>query len=229
MAKTPPIKDAQSSALRWLNYEAHKDSYDYGNSQTHCNRILLQAEPQIGKTGTYLCLIRELRLNILGKARVLLTSPATFDEGSFYQWKHRNNPDESVITDVDECKYWQFPYWKTIATCPSLLDKPVEMGKYSIGGCFYSHDMEENPFIFLKKEGKTLIKTGHQNLKTDDCSNGPRAWHWYHFEKCAECGRLLQGKESKLENVVIDIAGITVTVTCSLPSNCPSFTQLKEK
>lgn len=229
MAKTPPIKDAQSSALRWLNYEAHKDSYDYGNSQTHCNRILLQAEPQIGKTGTYLCLIRELRLNILGKARVLLTSPATFDEGSFYQWKHRNNPDESVITDVDECKYWQFPYWKTIATCPSLLDKPVEMGKYSIGGCFYSHDMEENPFIFLNEEGKTLIKTGHQNLKTDDCSNGPRAWHWYHFEKCAECGRLLQGKESKLENVVIDIAGITVTVTCSLPSNCPSFTQLKEK
>ena len=229
MTKTPRIKDAQSSALRWLDYEAHKDSYDYGNSQTHCNRILLQAEPQIGKTGTYLCLIRELRLKILGKERVLLTSPATFDEGSFYQWKQRNNPDESVITDVDECKYWQFPYWKTIATCPSLLDKPVEMGKYSIGGCFYSHDMEENPFIFLKKEGKTLIKTGHQNLKTDDCSNGPRAWHWYHFEKCAECGRLLQGKESKLENVVVDIAGITVTVTCSLPSNCPSFTQLKEK
>ena len=229
MAKTPRIKDAQSSALRWLDYEAHKDSYDYGNSQTHCNRILLQAEPQIGKTGTYLCLIRELRLNILGNERVLLTSPSTFDEGSFYQWKERNNSDESVITDVDECKYWQFPYWKTIATCPSLLDKPVEMGKYSIGGCFYSHDMEENPFIFLKEEGKTLIKTGHQNLRTDDCSNGPRAWHWYHFEKCAECGRLLQGKESKLENVVVDIAGITVTVTCSLPSNCPSFTQLKEK
>ncbi|XP_022807894.1 uncharacterized protein LOC111344892 [Stylophora pistillata] len=229
MTKTRTIKDAQSSALRWLNYEAHKDSYDYGNVQTHCNRILLQAEPQIGKTGTYLCLLRELRLDILGKENVFLASPSAFDEGSFYQWKERDNPDESVIGNMDEGEDWQFPYWKTIETSPSLCGKPVGTGKYSIAGCFYAHDVEEDPFTLLKGNERKLIKTGHQNLKTDDCSNGLRAWHWYHFEKCAECGRLLQGRESILENVEVNIDGIPVTVTCSLPSNCPSFTQLKEK
>ena len=60
MTKTRKKKGTHSSSLRWLDYEAHKDSYDYENKQTHCNRILLQAEPQIGKTGTYLCLIRDL-------------------------------------------------------------------------------------------------------------------------------------------------------------------------
>ena len=47
MAKTPPIKDAQSSALRWLNYEAHKDSYDYGNSNA------LQQNPSASRTSDW--------------------------------------------------------------------------------------------------------------------------------------------------------------------------------
>ena len=228
MTTTRKEKGAHSSSLRWLDYEAHKDSYDYENEQTHCNRILLQAEPQIGKTGTYLCLIRDLRLDILGKERVLLTSPAAFDEGSFYQWKERDVPDESVVREMDEWKDWQLPFWKTIETSPSLHEKPVGTGKYSIGGCFYTHDMEEIPYILLKGEKQKLVKTGHQRLKTDDCSNGLRAWHWYHFEKCAECGRRLQGRESIQENAKVDIDGIPVTVRCSLPSNCPSFAQLKE-
>ena len=58
-----------SSPLRWPDYEASKDSYDHENQRKHCNRILLQAEPQIGKTGTYLCLIKLLRLDILGKKK----------------------------------------------------------------------------------------------------------------------------------------------------------------
>ncbi|XP_022807899.1 uncharacterized protein LOC111344893 isoform X2 [Stylophora pistillata] len=229
MTRTRKRKEAHSSSLRWLDYEAHKDSYDYENEETHCNRILLQAEPQIGKTGTYLCLIRDLRLDILGKEKVFLTSPAAFDEGTFYRCKESDNPDESVIKEMDEWKDWQFPFWKAIETSPSLYKKPVGTGKYSIGGCFYSHDMEESPFILLKGEKQKLVKTGYQNLKTDDCSNGLRAWHWYHFEKCAECGRLLQGRESVLENVEAGIDGIPVTVTCSLPSDFTSFAQLKEK
>ncbi|XP_022803416.1 uncharacterized protein LOC111340781 [Stylophora pistillata] len=229
MTKTRKTIDTKFSALRWLDYEAHKDSYDHENVQTHCNRILLQAEPQIGKTGTYLCLIRDLRLDILGKETVMLASPSAFDDGIFYQCRENNYPDESILRERDERENWQFPYWKTIETSPSLYDKPVGTGKYSIGGCFYTHDTEKNPFILLKEEGRTLIKTGHQNPKTDDCSNGLRAWHWYHFEECAECGRLLQGRESILENVEIHIDGKPVTVTCSLPSNCPSFTQLHEK
>ncbi|PFX11991.1 uncharacterized protein LOC111318964 [Stylophora pistillata] len=228
MTKTSKKKDTQSSPLRWLDYVAHKDSYDYGNEQKHCNRILLQAEPQIGKTGTYLCLIRDLRLDILGKEGVMLASPAAFDEGNFYQRRESNYPDESILRERDERENWQFPYWKTIETSPSLHEKPVGTGKYSIGECVYTHDTEESPFILLK-EGRTPIETGREKLRTEDCSNGLRAWRWSHFEECVDCGRLLQGRESIEENVKVDIDGIRVTVRCSLPSNCPSFTQLQEK
>ena len=229
MTKKRKGKDTQSSALRWLDYEAHKDSYDHQNEQKHCNRILLQAEPQIGKTGTYLCLIRDLRLDIIGKEKVSLTSAAGFEEGTFYRHKESDNSEDSVSSEMDEWKDWQFPYWKTIENSPSLYEKPVGTGKYSIGGCFYTHDMEKSPFILLRQERQKPIKTGHQNLKSDDCTNGIRAWHWYHFENCAECGRLLQGKESILETVEVDIDGIPFNVKCSLPSTCPSFTHLMKK
>ena len=229
MAKSSRDKGPTLSPLRWLDYQAQKDSYDHENKQSYCNRILLQAEPQIGKTGTYLCLIKELRLDILGKEKLSPTSPAAFDEGTFYQYKETDTPDESTISDMDEWKDWQFPYWKAIQSSQSLLEKPVGTGKYSIGGCFYTHDTEESPFILMKQEGQKPIKTGYEKLKSDDRTNGVRAWHWYHFETCAECGRLLQGKEPPLETVKVYIDGIPVNVKCSLPSTCPSFTHLMQR
>ncbi|KAJ7381047.1 hypothetical protein OS493_004643 [Desmophyllum pertusum] len=69
MTKSSRSKGTTSSSLRWQGYEAHKDSYDHLNEQAHCNIILLKAEPQIGKTGTYLCLIKDLRLDIIGKEK----------------------------------------------------------------------------------------------------------------------------------------------------------------
>ena len=136
---------ASSYSLRWLDCEAHKDSYDHENKQTHCNRILLQAEPQIGKTGTYLCLIKLLRLDILAKEKVPSTSTTALDEGAFYLHKQSDSSEKVMMEEIIERQDWQFPYWKTIKEAPSLNDKTVVPGKYSIGGCFYTHDTEENP------------------------------------------------------------------------------------
>ena len=212
-------KGTTSSSLRWLDYEAHKDSYDHENHQTHCNRILLQAEPQIGKTGTYLCLIRLLRLDILGKEKVSSTAAIAFDEGTFYLHKQCDFSEELTIDEISERQNWQLPYWKTIHYSPSLYDKTVVPGKYSIGGRFYTHDTEENPFILFEREDPKPTKSAHHYQKID-CADGMRAWHWYHFENCAECGRHLQSQEPVLENTEVEFDGKLINVKCSLPPSC---------
>ena len=226
---TSKSKRQTSSSLRWLDYEAHKDSYDYGNKQTHCNRILLQAEPQIGKTGTYLCLIKELRQDILGKEKMPLTQTTAFDEGSFYLHEQCDSLDETIESSVEKDEDWQFPYWKAIENSPSLYEKAVGQGKYSIGGLFYTHDIEDSPFFLMKREKKKPIKSilNYQRLLSRNCADGVRAWHWYHFENCVECGRLLQGERPVLETLEVTIDGAPVEVTCSIPTSSLAYNYLR--
>ena len=226
---TSKSKRETSSSLRWLDYEAHKDSYDYGNKQTHCNRILLQAEPQIGKTGTYLCLIKQLRQDILGKEKMPLTQTTAFDEGSFYLHEQCDSLDETIESSVKSDEDWQFPYWKTIENSPSLYEKAVGQGKYSIGGLFYTHDIEDSPFFLMKREKKKPIKSilNYQRLLSRNCADGVRAWHWYHFENCVECGRLLQGERPVLETLEVTIDGAPVEVTCSIPTSSLAYNYLR--
>ena len=226
---TSKSKRETSSSLRWLDYEAHKDSYDYGNKQTHCNRILLQAEPQIGKTGTYLCLIKQLRQDILGKEKMLLTQTTAFDEGSFYLHEQCDSLDGTRKSSVESDEDWKFPYWKTIENSPSLYEKAVGQGKYSIGGLFYTHDIEDSPFFLMKREKKKPIKSilNYQRLLSRNCADGVRAWHWYHFENCVECGRLLQGERPVLETLEVTIDGAPVKVTCSIPTSSLAYNYLR--
>ena len=226
---TSKSKRETSSSLRWLDYEAHKDSYDYGNKQTHCNRILLQAEPQIGKTGTYLCLIKKLRQDIRGKEKMPLIQTTAFDEGSFYLHEQCDSLDETIESSVESDENWQFPYWKTIENSPSLYEKAVGQGKYSIGGLFYTHDIEDSPFFLMKREAKKPIKSilNYQRLLSRNCADGVRAWHWYHFENCVECGRLLQGERPVLETLEVTIDGAPVEVTCSIPTSSLAYNYLR--
>ena len=218
---------ASSYSLRWLDFEAHKDSYDHENKQTHCNRILLQAEPQIGKTGTYLCLIKLLRLDILGKEKVPSTSTTALDEGAFYLHKQSDSSEKVMVEEIIERQDWQFPYWKTIKEAPSLNDKTVVPGKYSIGGCFYTHDIEENPFILMKRVKLKPTKSAHHYQKTE-CADGMRAWHWYHFQNCPECGRLLQGHEPVLETIKVEFDGRPIDIKCSLPAGSLQYSRLQK-
>ena len=225
MTKSRRRKDEKCSSLRWLDYEAQKDSYDYQNAKKHCNRILLHAEPQIGKTGAYLCLIRELRRDIFGK--VSLSATPAFEEGIFYRHKENRYSQEFLVRDTGERHDWEFPYWKTIKDYPSLYDEPVASGKYSIEGCFYTHDVEECRNILINPEqDKKAIDHEYQER---ECAEGLRAWHWYHFGKCVDCGRLLQGKGPVLETFRVSIDGIPITVKSSASSSRQSFKHFLEQ
>ena len=222
-------KRKNSSSLRWLDYEADKESYDYQNkdkeNNKHLNRILLQAEPQIGKTGTYLCLIKQLRQDILGMEN------ASFDEGNFYLVKESSASEgHPVMGENNEAEDWNFPYWKIIQESPGLLQKPIAPGKYSIGELVYTHDMGKNPFILMKREGLPQLAKSVCHRQVDKCPTGAlRAWHWYHFENCVGCGRFLEGKEPVIETIIVNMDGMPVTVKCSVPASRRPYKCLLEK
>ena len=210
-----------SFPLRWPDYEASKDSYDHENQQTHSNRILLQAEPQIGKTGTYLCLIKLLRLDILGKEKVLSASKR--DEGTFYLLQGNELSEKFLITDTEVKQNWQFPYWKTIQSLPSLNAKAVAPGKYSFEGCFYTHDTEENPFTLMKPR-----KSAH-NYQKANYEDDFRAFQWHHFLDCSECGLLIEAQEPILDTIQMMMDGARISVTCSLPFKFLQDRNLREQ
>ena len=233
--KNSKSKRKDFTSLRWLDYEADKESYDYQNkdkeNNKHCNRILLQAEPQIGKTGTYLCLIKQLRQDILGKENVSSTTSGSFDEGNFYLVKESfTSEGHPVMGENNEAEDWNFPYWKTIQESPSLLQKPIAPGKYSIGGRSYTHDMEKNPFILMKREGLSQLAKSVYHRQVDKCPTGAlRAWHWYHFGNCVGCGRFREGIEPVVKTVMVNMDGMPVTVKCSVPASRRPYKCLLEK
>ena len=223
------------TSFRWLDYEADKESYDYQNkdkeNNKHPNRILLQAEPQIGKTGTYLCLIKQLREDILGKENVSSTTSGSFDEGNFYLVKESfASEGHPLMGENNEAEDWNFPYWKTIQESPSLLQKPIAPGKYSIGGLVYTHDMGKSPFILMKREGSSQLAKSVYHRQVDKCPTGAlRAWHWYHFGNCVGCGRFLEGIDPVVETVVVNMDVMPVTVRCSIPASRRPYKCLLEK
>ena len=197
--KNSKSKRKNSTSLRWLDYEASRESYDYHNkdkeNNKHLNRILLQAEPQIGKTGTYLCLLKQLRQDILGKENVSSTMSASFDEENFYLVKESYGSEGHPVKSENN-----------------------------------THDMDKSPFILMKREGSSQLAKSIYHREVDKCPTGAlRAWHWYHFENCAECGRFLEGKEPVLETVIVNMDKMPLTVKCSVPASRRPYKCLLEK
>ncbi|XP_067025537.1 uncharacterized protein [Acropora muricata] len=204
-------------------YKASKDSYDHENQRTYCNRILLQAEPQIGKTGAYLCLIKLLRLDILGKEKVL-SARNKGDQGTFYLLKENDpSPEKFLVTEIEGKQNWQFPYWKTIQNLVSLNGKVVAPGKYSFQGRFYTHDTEENPFSLMEPRRSAH---GYQKVKYEADF---RAFQWHHFWDCSECRLLIKAEEPILDTIEVVMDGAPITVTCSLPFRFQQDRNLREQ
>ncbi|KAK2154422.1 hypothetical protein LSH36_269g08046 [Paralvinella palmiformis] len=90
-----------------------KSHADYGNKEKHDFRILLEAEPQIGKTGVYLKLISLLRQAVEGNAEEIIEYDDQMDTSSEEEDGKEDEEckDEERVTD-DSAEKWKYPYWK---------------------------------------------------------------------------------------------------------------------
>ncbi len=94
---------------------ASKHSADAGNMSTtnQKNRLLLSAEPQIGKTGTYLYLIK------LGITQIGLVDK----EEELSSGEEDSDEEVDVISNEEYANDWQYPYWKTIRDSKDFTNK----------------------------------------------------------------------------------------------------------
>ena len=159
---TAPQKDDESGDIQPTpgGLTAAKGSYDKGNSKKHANRLLLEAEPQIGKTGAFLNVCFKLRKKIEGYEE-------DEDETSFSdepeEFEEINNVSEAVT--VLNAKDWQHPYWKTMSRAPALPET-VKNGKYVRVYGVYTFGRKPEALMSQKKSGacNTTVKG---NVKQD--------------------------------------------------------------
>ena len=92
--------------VRWLGYEAGPTSCDHEHEPKRVpeNRLLLQAEPQIGKTGTYLRFIEELRSKICRDEDSELINCGDFDNEA--KMDEKESEGQAVFHEKD----WIYPH-----------------------------------------------------------------------------------------------------------------------
>ena len=213
---------------RWLKYVANKDSYDFENTSKHPNRLLLQAEPQIGKTGSYLYLIKLLRDDIVKrdtKEDFVFTDDVDCTENNLQSKE-----------DIREGTINSLPFWKDMREAESLLSKPVHKGKYEIGGKFYTHEMESFPLELTEKPQRKRNPYVKEMTPSEVSSivHGPdllRAWQWNHYDSCSSCGHLLQCAdpiEGEWHWPDYDGSGGDVCVLYSIPQQ-PPYSQIQKR
>jgi hypothetical protein len=119
--------------------EASKESADFKNTKrdNRRNDILLQAEPQIGKTGTFLAVIGLLREKICNDLEIEDESESETEE---LKPEHENFPISAL--------HWKFPYWKALKDLPNLPTESSK-GKYD--------RFDGGPFVY-PSEAPTQIK-----------------------------------------------------------------------
>ncbi|XP_068229793.1 uncharacterized protein [Palaemon carinicauda] len=162
-----------------------KNHYDYNNTDKHGNRILLGAEPQIGKTGVYLKVISILQR--------LFSSTKGYNEEEMEEDEDDDISDETddLEEKTEKCK-WIYPYWKDIHNAKNLV-KRVNYGKYTRLYGIYEHRNQAPEIIprsiFEKKPEKR--KRPLQNNSPSQISrpeiNKFKSFNYMEHTSCTEC------------------------------------------
>lgn len=128
--------------------EASKSSYDFNNTTKFRNRLLLQAEPQIGKTGVFLKTIAILREQICCHSNIAQEDLTTDSEDS-----GSDSEDETIQQVVFKQDDWKFPFWKYMRDGKKLKTK-IESSKYSAVYGPYEHKVTPEYVLYSAKKRK---------------------------------------------------------------------------
>ena len=190
----------RSGSLRWMRFRATDDSYDHQNELQHKNRLLLQAEPQIGKTGAYLYFIQRLRQAVCQDEQ---------ERRAFEEYFEDEVTDESEISDWSpdtspfDSSAWHFPYWKDMLNMRSITRIPIALGKYGLydrsvprhqqvktvldhfvpSSCDDGQSLER----LLRQTDRKMMRVCTESRGTEE--NLLRAHCYSHMQTCADCAR----------------------------------------
>ena len=139
-------------------FEAAINSADTGckDNSGRKNHLLLQAEPQIGKTGTFLSVVGELR-RIITKGEEEEDEPEIDDDSGDEEESDDDSQDSKSEMNAAH------PYWKDISAMKSLPWKASE-SKYDRfnGGIFQYPTSKPRPIRGLGKNRNVKRKSGDQ-------------------------------------------------------------------
>ena len=139
--------------------EATNNNMDKHNKGKQSNRLLFEAEPQIGKTGVFLCLISMLRKKIEERDQEEEEQvDDENDDGEDGSQGFEDDESPEVMTQSGEKeleKDWRYPYWKYVQRS-SRLKKMITTGKYvSVYG---PYKYGKTPERLISKQQKVLTK-----------------------------------------------------------------------
>ena len=109
-----------------------ESNYDSANANNHKNRLLFQAEPQIGKTGVFLKTISLLRQTIYSADSTQESADDTVESDEELESSSESADSDDDI-QVDGCVTaadWEYPYWDTMARAKKLKTEIAE-SKYN--------------------------------------------------------------------------------------------------
>ena len=151
--------NSQTDAYIWADNVANKNHTDYNNTKTHKNRILFEAEPQIGKTGVFLCLASLLRKKIEGENyEEELLEEEQEEEGDLSQ---------QIEGEGDREENWRYPNWEHMDIKGPVLIKKIPHGKYVDMFGFYKHG--QSPRMLLSKPAQVASESNIVRRKVEDC------------------------------------------------------------
>ena len=169
---------------RRASHQPNNKNYDSGNEKQHSNRLLLQAEPQIGKTGVYLKLISLLRTNIIRTGRPCSQIQILED---IY-----NNES---YDEIENCENWvpdrNFPYWKDMRNEKTPLRTNVTQLKHCT--VFGDYEYQTTPSVFKANTDMISNKLNRametRALQVFSASNqvGFEAFSHTEHSQCLEC------------------------------------------
>lgn len=191
--------DAEESRTQGM-FTAAKSSFDKGNIKSHRNRLLLEAEPQIGKTGVFLNVICKLRKRIEGREEAdeeieFHGGAEDEDEG-----EERRATSKEELLDASE---WEYPYWRFMENSSSL---PTEVGdgKYTRVYGSYVYGKKPQPLRkpAVKKDQRPVAKL-NDNFDSDQYKAFSRKGH-----RCVGCSR-----DTDTINTTVSISGEDVSIS----------------
>ena len=180
---------------------ARTSRFDEQLVKKHHNRLLLEAEPQVGKTGVYLNVISKMRKRILRNEED--AEEIVFEYDSEDETEHQQKEGKNLSFDAQD---WQYPYWKEMTRSPCLQKR--------VGACKY--DRVYGPYEYGRKP--QALKSGNQAERRRGIpipSTSENAFKAFSFRAHSSCVSCMRATPQKVSNITVAGQEVRISVPYS--------------